>query len=132
MRPVTRALVFLIELVAEILLLGVLMGFLVSSQLGLIDGTIGSVLALPVVLFLHGYYLTRALALSVWNRFSPLVYPFIAVTLFLLHTHLVFLRLKPGMSQFGAGTELPFLVAGACVVFACARGGNRLARDLGA
>ena len=114
----------MIEVFAEGLLFGCLLGALVSSQIGLLYGVIGSALAVPVVLFLHGYYLTRVLAGVVWRSRRPWLYPVIAATLFVIHTHIVFVRLKPDMSYLGKTTEAPFLVGGACIVFACAFGGN--------
>ena len=82
------------------LLLGCLLGTLVASQIGLLYGVIGSVLAVPVVLFLHWYYLTRALA-AVVRSIKPLPYPLIAAILFVIHMHVVFVRLKPDMSSLG-------------------------------
>ena len=113
--------------VAEALLLGCLLGALVSSQIGLLYGAIGSVLAVPVVLFLHWYYLTRALAAVVRN-IRPQLYPLIAATLFVIHMQVAFVRLKPDMSSLGKAKELPFLAGGAGIVFACAIGGNWLLR----
>ena len=117
--------VWLTEVITETLLLGCLLGALVSREIGLMYGVIGSVLAIPVVLFLHGYYLTRALAGLVRNVAARL-YPVVAAALFVIHTHVAFLRLKPNMSGLGKAKELPFLAGGACVVLACAFAGNRL------
>src|SRR5207237_6763411 len=124
---VKRIVVWLMEVAAEALLLGCLLGALVASQIGLLYGVIASVLAVPVLLFLHWYYLTRALAAAV-RSIRPKLYPLIAATLFVIHMHVVFVRLKPDMSFLGKAKELPFLAGGACVVFACAYGGNWLLR----
>ena len=69
-----------------------------------------------------------ALAGVVWRGQKPWLYPAIAATLFVIHTHIVFFRLKPDLSSSGRSAELPFLVGGACIVFACAFGGNWLLR----
>jgi hypothetical protein len=127
MQTVKRVVVWLAEIAAEALLLGCLLGALVSNEIGLLYGVIGSVLAVPVVLFLHWYYLTRALAVVV-RSIRPQLYPLIAATLFVIHMHVVFVRLKPDMSSLGKAKELPFLAGGACIVFACAFGGNWLLR----
>jgi hypothetical protein len=119
-----RAAVWIIEILVEALLLGCLLGVLVSSEIGLSYGVLGSVLALPVVLFLHGYYFTRLLAGVVWRSRGQWTYPAVAATLFVIHTHIVFVRLGPDMSTFGKAKELPFLLGGACIVFACALAGN--------
>jgi hypothetical protein len=117
--------VWLAEILAEALLLGSLLGALVSSQTGVVYGVIGSVLAVPVVLFLNWYYLTRLLA-AVIRSVQPQLYPMIAATVFVIHVHVAFVRLKPNMSVLGKTTELPFLAGGACIVFACAFVGNCL------
>ena len=122
-----RIVVWLTEIVAESLLLGCLLGALVSTQTGLLYGMIGSVLAIPVVLFLHWYYLTRALAAVAWS-IRPQLYPLIAATLFVIHMLVIFLRLNPDMSSLGKARELPFVACGACIVFACAFAGNSLLR----
>ena len=127
MRRVKHVVVWLTEVVAEALLLGCLLGALVSSQIGLRYSVIGSVLAIPVVLFLHWYYLSRALT-AVVRSSRPQLYPLIAATLFVIHMHVVFLRLRPNMSSLGKAKELPFVAGGACIVFACALGGNWLLR----
>jgi hypothetical protein len=127
MQTVKQIVVWLTEIVAEVLLLGCLLGTLVASQIGLLYGVIGSVLAVPVVLFLHWYYLTRALA-AVVRSIKPLPYPLIAAILFVIHMHVVFVRLKPDMSSLGKVKEFPFIAGGACIVFACALAGNCLLR----
>jgi hypothetical protein len=128
MSTIKRAVVLLVELAAEALLLGCLLGALVSNQIGFRYGAIGSVLAVPVVLFLHGYYLTRAFFGVIWRSQTLWAYPALAAALFVAHMHFAFVRLKPDLSPMGRATELPFLAGGACVVFACAFAGNRLLR----
>jgi hypothetical protein len=128
MRTIKRIFVLLSELAAEVLLLGCLLGVLVSSQTGLLYGVIGSALALPVVLFLHGYYLTRCLAGLGLRSLSPWFYAAIAAALFVAHMHFAIARSKSDLTPFAQSTELPFLAVGACVVFACAFVGDRLLR----
>jgi len=131
MRAVKRATVLVIEVIAEAALLGCLLGSLASRQIGLLYGVIGSVLALPVILFLHWYYLSRALAVFVWTSNRAWLYPAVAGMAFLVHMSIVFVRLNPDMinpGPFVKTTEIPFLAGGACIVFACAYGGNRFSR----
>lgn len=127
MRPLKRTIVTLMEVVAEAVLLGCLMGALIANPVDpFLYGVLGSILALPVVLFLHGYYLTRVLAGVVVRGRRSWAYPALAALLFLIHTHVVFVRLGPDMSALGKAEELPFLAGGVCIVFACALAGNWL------
>ncbi len=119
MSAIKRTTVLLVELTSEVLLLGCLLGALVSSKIGFLYGAGGSVLAVPVVLFLHGYYLTRAFFGAVWRSQTPLAYPATAAALFVAHMYFAFVRLNPDMSSFARATELPFLAGGASIVFAC-------------
>lgn len=123
-----RAIVWLIEVLIEGLLLGCLLGALVSSEIGLLYGVGGSVLAVPVILFLNGYYLTRALAGVAWISKSPRMYPLLAAAIFLIHVSFVFNRSKGDFTPFARATAVPFLAGGTCIVFVCALGGNWLMR----
>ena len=127
MQAVKQVVMWLTEIASEAILLGCFPGALVSRQNGVLNGVIGSVLAVPVLLFLHFYYLTRALAVAV-RIIRPSLYPLTAATLFVIHMHVVFVRLKSNMTSMGKAKELPFVAGGACIVFACAFGGNRLLR----
>jgi hypothetical protein len=120
--------VWLMEVLVEALLLGVLLGILVSSQIGLFNGVIASVLAVPVILFLHWYYITRAFFGVVWRSQTPWLYPAIAAALFVAHMYVALARAKSDLSSFAQAMEPPFLAGGACIVFACAFGGNWLLR----
>lgn len=128
MRSLKRVVVGLIEILAEALLLGCLLGVLVSSEIGLLYGVIGSVLAVPVVLFLHWYYLSRVLVGIAWRSRYPWLYPAMAAAAFVAHMHFAVARSKSDLTPFAQAKELPFLVGGACIVFACALGGNWLLR----
>jgi len=130
-RPVepARIIVLIAELSVEAFLLGILLGALVLPRfIHLIAGIWALALAVAVVLFLHGYYLTRAFFGAVWRSRTPWIYPALAATLFVAHMHFAFARLKPDMSPTGRATELPFLAGGSCIVFACALVGNCLLR----
>ena len=127
-----RFTVWLLETLLTTLLFGVLFGALLSPDLstfiGLLPGVWVLALGVGTILFLHGYYLTTALAGVVWRSQKLWLYPAIAATLFGIHTHIVFFRLKPDLSSSGRAAEFPFLAGGACIVFACALGGNWLLR----
>jgi hypothetical protein len=127
MSAIKRTTVLLCELIAEALLLGCLLGAFVSNQIGFFYGAIGSVLAVPLILFLHGYYLTRAFVGVIPRSQKWWAYPALASALFVAHMHFAFVRLKP-VSPRGRAIELPFLASGACAVFACAFAGNWLLR----
>lgn len=122
-----RIVVWLAEVAAEALLLGCLLGALLSRETGLLYGVIGSVLAVPVVLFLHWYYLTRTLAAAL-RSVKPQLYPLIAAMLFVVHMHFAIARSRSDLSLFAQAIELPFLAGGACIVFACAYVGERFLR----
>lgn len=129
MRTVKRLGATLLEVAAEAILWGCLMGVLTVNQgEQFLYVLMGSILALPVVLFLHGYYLTRVLVGIVLRGGSRWFYPAIASTLFAIHMYVVYVRLKPDMSSLGQAVGPPFIVGGACIVFACALGGNWLLR----
>jgi hypothetical protein len=128
MRALKRVVVLSIELSAEALLLGCLLGVLVAGQIGLVYGVVGSALAVPVVLFLHGYYFTRALAGIALRIQKGWLYPAIAAALFVGHMYFALARAKRDLTPFAQATEVPFLAGGACIVFACAYGGDRLLR----
>lgn len=123
-----RLVVWLLEAITAALLLGALFGALSSPDLSnffsILPGVWALALGISAVLFLHGYYLTMALAGVFWRSRKLWLYPPIAATLFLVHTHIIFFRLHSDLSSLGRATELPFLVGGACIVFACALGGN--------
>ena len=125
---VKRLVVWSLEAIIAALLLGGLFGALsspvLSNFLSILPGVLSLAIGISAVLFLHGYYLTTALAGVAWRSRKLWLYPAIAATLFLVHTHIVFFRLNPDLSSSGRTTELPFLVVGACIVFACALGGN--------
>ena len=128
MRALKRVVVLSMELIAEALLLGCLLGVLVSSQIGLLYGVVASALAVPVVLFLHGYYVTRALAGIALRIQTRWLYPAIAAALFVAHMHFAVARSKSDLTPFAQAMELPFLAGGACIVGACAFFGDRLLR----
>jgi hypothetical protein len=97
----------------------------------LLPGVWVGALAVGTVLFLHGYYLTTALFGVVWRSQRSWVYPAMAAILFVIHTHIAFVRGKPDTSAEFQAAEIPFLVGGACIVFACASAGNWCLRKWG-
>lgn len=126
MRAIKRVGVLSIELISEAVLLGCLLGILVAGQIGLVYGIVGSVLAVPVILFLHAYYLTRSLAGVILRIRTRWVYPTTVTALFVIHMSFALARSKSDLTPFARATELPFLTIGACIVFACAFAGDRL------
>lgn len=118
----------LVELIAEALLLGCLLGVLVAGQTGLLYGVVGSALAVPLVLFLHGYYLTRTVASIALRLQARWLYPVLTAALFVAHMYFALARSKSDLTPFAHEKELPFLAFGAGIVFACALLGDRLLR----
>ena len=127
-----RLVVWLLEALSTTLSLGVLFGALSSPDLNTLISLLPGVWALAfgvgAILFLHGYYLTTALAGVVWRSQKLWLYPGITATLFVIHTHIIFFRLMPDLSSSGRAAELPFLAGGVCIVLACTLGGNWLLR----
>lgn len=118
-----RLAVWLLERLAEAFLLGALLGALTvlsfANLIRLLPGVWVLPLAVGTVLFLHGYYVTTALFGIVWRSQRWWLYPAITATLFVIHTYIIFFRLKPDLSSSGRAIELPFEAGGASIVFAC-------------
>lgn len=127
-----RLAVWLGEALAATLLLGGLLGALSAPNLptfiSLLPGVWALAFGVGSVLFLHGYYVTTAMFGVLWRSQRPWVYPVIAAALLVVHTHIVFIRLKPDLSSSGLAAEIPFEAGGACIVFACAFLGGRFLR----
>jgi hypothetical protein len=94
--------------------------------IGIPPGAGALALGVGAILLLDGYSVTTVLAEAVSR--SQELYPAIAATLFVIHTHIVFFRLQPDLSTSGRAAEFPFLAGGVCILFACAQGGNQLLR----
>jgi hypothetical protein len=117
-----RLAVWLPEILAETLLLGILLGVLAlpwTEFVRLFPGLYVWGLAVAVFLFFDGYYATRAFVGLVWRSHVWWRYSTIAATLFVVHAHIVFLLERPTFSPEGRALELPFLACGVCVVFGC-------------
>jgi hypothetical protein len=126
-----RLVVWSAEALAAAFLLGVLFGVLSVPDLKTFVTLLPAVWALAFgvggILFLHGYYVTTALAGVVWRSQRLWLYPAIAATLFVVHSSIVFFRLQP-LSSSGRAAALPFLVCGASIVFVCSFIGNLILR----
>jgi hypothetical protein len=116
--------VLFIELVSEVVLLGCLLGFLVAGKVWLVYGIVGSTLAVPVVLFLHGYYFTRVLGGFLLRFQKRWFYPAIAATLFVSHLYYALSQAQSDLTSFAQAIEVPFLSFGAGIVFVCAYVGD--------
>jgi len=127
MRTLKRISVLIIELTVEALLLGGLFGAVIANNAGM-NGILGSILAVPVILGLHGYYLIRFLAVVASLASRKWLYPVIAAVVFI--GTVAFIAFQ-GKSDFSAQAQaiIPlFLGGGACLVFACSFAGDRLFR----
>jgi hypothetical protein len=129
MHTVKRLAITLLEVTVEVILMGLLLGGLsVNQSEPIMYIVMGSILALPVMLFLHGYYVTRIVAGIIARKAGRMVYPAIASALFVIHMYVTFVRMKPGLNAFGTAIGPPFIVGGACFVFPCAVAGDWLLR----
>lgn len=125
-----RIFVVISELVAEIILLGLLLA-LVLAPTNLGAASVGS-LPVILVLFLNGYYFTRPVLGLVWRSARRWPYGLIAAALFTIHMSVGYARLKPDMTQVGVWAVLTFFIGGATIVFVCAVSGHLwLARKAG-
>ena len=111
---------FLLELLIEAVLLGSLMGVLISSRTGLQNGLIGSVLSVPVILALHGYYILRVLIVIARTSFLMWLYPLLASCAFIGDAWFAAWQMNASLSPFARSGKIPFLIGGACIVFICA------------
>ena len=122
-----RLAVWLLERLVEGILLGALLGYLlVPNFTGLFSGVWVLAVAVGFVLFTHGYYLTTAFFGVVWRSTRSWVYPAITAALFAIHSHIVFVRGKSDFTPETRAMESPFILCGACIVFACAFTGGRV------
>jgi hypothetical protein len=116
----------LIELIAWALLFGALLGAMISRQIGLLNGLLGTMLSVPAILGLHGYYVSRFLATVAWASKTKGLYPTIASIAFVAHVLYIASRWKSDFTSQTQPMIIPFLIGGAGIVFACAFAGNLL------
>jgi hypothetical protein len=126
MRKLKRICLLLAELLVEAILLGCLFGVMISDHGEVFKVTLGSIIAVPVILGLHGYYISRVLATVAWASKARWAYPACAALAFVAHLLFIASYSKSDLSPRAQALMLPFLVVGTCVVFACALAGNRL------
>jgi hypothetical protein len=121
----------LCELLAETTLLGFLFGMLIiPGQMSSLTALAASALPVVVVLYLHGYYLTRPIAGLLWKKNNPWLYAVVSASLFAIHISVGFARLRPDMAPEAASKFPVFLVCGACIVFCCAAVGKSMLAKL--
>jgi hypothetical protein len=122
---IKRLLVWLLERFVEAFLLGGLLAYLVLPKFTFIRIWVWPIIV-ATVLFTNGYYVTTAFFGVVWRSAKRWLYPAITAALFMVHAHIVFLRGKPDFTPEARAMELPFLLGGVCIVFACAFAGGRV------
>jgi hypothetical protein len=127
-----RLAIWLLEKFVEACLLGALLGYLMvrssgDTSLTAWNGISGFYVWGAVVatfLFLHGYYVTTAFFGVVWRSAEAWVYSTITSALFILHTHIVFMRIGADFTPQARAMELPFALGGASIAFSCALAGS--------
>lgn len=127
MLKLKRIAVLFVELLAEVVLLGCLLGAMVSDKIGILNGVLGAMVTVPVILGLHGYYVSRILSTIAWASKARWLYPCLASTAFIAHV-LFIAQYKSELSSRAQFLIVPFLIGGTCVVFLCSFGGNLLFR----
>jgi hypothetical protein len=129
MRALKRIAILLLELVLEALSLGTFLGAMCFIESGEPGVVLGSIIALPVILGIYGYYISRILAAITWASKARWLYPVTAAAVFFAHVlYLASQFKKTDLTPLGHALILPFLIGGACIVFACAFTGNQLSR----
>ena len=127
-----RVAIWIPERLIECCLLGGLFGYLLLRSSTDISPTVRDWLSgfwrfgvvVAVFLFLHGYYVTTAFFGVVWRSAKIWLYPTITSALFVLHTHIVFMRAGSDFSPEARAMEFPFALGGASIVFSCSLVGN--------
>ena len=121
-----RVSVVLLEITAESLLLGGLFSLLlIPGHMNSFIAVVISPLPVIVVLYLHGYYLTRPLIGIAWGAKKSWLYAGVAAVLFSIHMSVAIARLWPDISPEGRGAALPFLAGGTAIIFSCALAGRK-------
>jgi hypothetical protein len=122
-----RLAVWLLERLLEVGLLGALLGYLfVPNFTGSFSVVWVSAVGVGFVLFVHGYYVTTAFSGVVWRSAKWWLYPAITAALFVIHSHIIFILGKNDFTPEAKAMEYPFVLCGACIVFACAFAGSRV------
>jgi hypothetical protein len=127
MRIVKRIAIVLLELLVEALLLGSVFGALLSSKPSdLPYGILASILTVPAILTIHGYYISRLLATIALASRAKWLYPAVAALAFFAHVLFMISELEPGeVTPRAQAMTVPFLMGGTCIVFCCAFGGKK-------
>lgn len=119
-----RLAIWLVETLCEALLLMVFLTVLWRGQgESSVDDDMRLIFVGIAFVFMigSGYLLTTGIVGVIWRSRVPWVYPAIAATLFIVHVQFF----ATGWTSF---TKVPVQAGGACIVFACALGGNWLLR----
>ena len=125
-KALKRIATLLVELLAEALLLGSYLGLLLILPHGPLNGWLGTVIALPVLLALHGYYFSRVLAALAWLNKSKMSYFLLASAAFVAHASLMAANMWRDVTPLAKAVAAPFIIGGACIVFACSFAGDKL------
>lgn len=125
MLKLKRIAVLITELLAEVILWGCLVGIMLSDKIGALNGILGSMLTIPVILGIHGYYISRVLATIALASKAKWLYPCLAATAFIAHV-LFAAQFKADLTSRAQSLILPFLVGGTLVVFVCSAVGNQI------
>lgn len=122
-----RLAIWLLERVIEAPLLGVLLAFLSGMRLSEYHrgAWIFGVLV-AVFLFRYGYYFTTAIAGIVARRPGTRTYPLLITALYAAHMHFLFMQVGPDFTTEARAMELPLILAGSVIAFACSWFGNLL------
>ena len=123
--------ILLVELLAEALLLGCFLGVLILIHREPLKAALGAIIALPVILALYGYYFSRVLAALAWLSKSKWAYFIVASSAFIAHASFMTFRMWPDITPQAKAEAVPFIIGGACIVFACSFAGDRLRVSVG-
>lgn len=123
---IKRILVWFIETLSEMLLLGIVLTVLLGHDPGALLKDLWVYSAGIVLLFFTtGYIFTTIVVRAVWMGQELWIYPAIATSLFLIHFEIMNVSLG---GAFTPPDRVRILVAGACIVLACTFAGTWVLR----
>ncbi len=123
---IKRVVVWFIETLSEILLLGIVLALLLGHDPGAFFKDLSAYSSgVALLFFTTGYLFTTLLVRAIWNGQALWIYPTIATGLYFLHFEIMNVSLH---GAFAPPDRLRIRVAGACIVLACTFAGTWLLR----
>jgi hypothetical protein len=123
---IKRVVVWFIETLSEILLLGIVLVVLLGHDPNAFLKALSAYSSgIALLFFTTGYLLTTLLVRAIWNGQALWIYPAIATGLYFIHFEIMNVSLH---GAFAPSDRLVIRVGGACVVLVCTFAGTWLLR----